>query len=336
MARTISLLKGTASSLITLLVLSGCASNANPADPSSFPTKDLEVIVPFSAGGGSDAYARQIATKMGEELGVDVAVQNVPGAASLLGLRQAMSAEPDGHTLTTFNPPSSPLSQVMAGEQAGVDLGEASIIGGFGANAFTVFTHPNSGINSYEELVEMYAAGEVDSIAGAARGGVDEAIAHMLKLNSELNWGTYIAYEAGPEVLASVIREEAPVGITSDTAIAQSVTTGTAVPLAVIPEEGSPLLPDVPTLADMGYDGIEPLGANTRVIAAPPGLPDEIQTALTEALEAAVNHEDTQEWAETTGNPVEFLDEESASEIVQNSLEMLQEEYTTLEPLMGS
>lgn len=101
----------------------GCSvGGGSQGGSGSCPQRDITWIVPFSAGGGTDVYARQMAPLMGEELGVNIEVRNEPGAGSLLGIREAANAQPNGYTITNFNPPSSTVTQLAEGEDAGVDL----------------------------------------------------------------------------------------------------------------------------------------------------------------------------------------------------------------------
>ncbi len=108
------------------------------ADAEDYPELNITWIMPSEAGGGPDTYARQIALVLGDELGVNVEVRNVPGAGGLLGIRQVAEEGPDCYTITNFNPPSSTIAQLAEGEGAGVDLRNLDHIDGIGSTSYVV------------------------------------------------------------------------------------------------------------------------------------------------------------------------------------------------------
>lgn len=325
---------------VSLTLVAACTSgssgggDADAGAAEDFPSQNIDFVVPFAPGGGSDQYARQIGAQMAEILGTDIAVRNVPGAASLLGLREAMNAEPDGHTITTFNPPSSPVAQIAAGEEAGVDLQEASMIGGWGSSSYVVFAHPSVPADDLEQLLALYESGELTTLGGQGRGGPVELLAELMKTEYDWNWQEYVAYDGGGEVLTAVLRNEVPVAITTDSTIIEQVEAGELKVLAALTEERSTSLPDAPTAVEQGFADVSVVGGITRLVAAPPGLPDSIREMLTNALQEAIESDATQEWAENTGNAVEFMSAEEAEESVQASFE-IEESIPNLLDIIG-
>jgi tripartite-type tricarboxylate transporter receptor subunit TctC len=298
------------------------AADTDEKAAAEYPTRDITFVVPFGPGGGSDEYARQIGSQMAEILGTDLAVRNVPGAASLLGLREAMNAEPDGHTITTFNPPSSPVAQIAAGADAGVDLREATMIGGWGSSSYVVFAHPSVEADNLEDLIALYDSGALSTLGGQGRGGPVELLAELMKSEHEWNWKEYVAYDGGGEVLAAVLRNEVPVAITTDSTIVEQVKAGELKAIAALTQERSNALPDTPTAVEQGFADVSTVGGITRLVAAPPGLPEDIRKALTDALQEAIESDSTRQWAESTGNAVEFMSAEEATAVVQRSFEI--------------
>lgn len=82
-------------------LLAGCTGDSG----GSYPSEDMHYIVPFSQGGGTDTYARKVVPEIGNELDVSVAIENVPGAASLKGTGELLKSKSDGYTFGGFNPP---------------------------------------------------------------------------------------------------------------------------------------------------------------------------------------------------------------------------------------
>jgi tripartite-type tricarboxylate transporter receptor subunit TctC len=105
--------------------------------------RTINVIVPVAAGGGSDTYARAILPVMANCLGTNVAVRNVPGDGHLLGIGQTYRANPDGHTITVFNLPAIPITQLARGDGAQVDIRDMTYIGTYGSSTLVLYAHPD-------------------------------------------------------------------------------------------------------------------------------------------------------------------------------------------------
>src|SRR2546423_4201395 len=85
------------------LAIAALAAPAMPALAQKYPTKPVQIIVPFAPGGGSDFIARFTAQRLTAALGWQVIVENRPGAGGLLGIESGVKADPDGYTLTLIN-----------------------------------------------------------------------------------------------------------------------------------------------------------------------------------------------------------------------------------------
>jgi tripartite-type tricarboxylate transporter receptor subunit TctC len=80
--------------------LAGCVGGLGGGGGGEYPSNPIEVIVPYSAGGGSDTYARQFAEQLTDILGVEFQVSNITGAGAMNGQREMTTADPDGYTLS--------------------------------------------------------------------------------------------------------------------------------------------------------------------------------------------------------------------------------------------
>lgn len=326
--------------LATLLVFvaiiaASCGGTGGEGGGEDFPERNITWIVPFAAGGGTDTYARQIAPIMAEELGVEVAIRNVEGAASLRGLQQAAQAEPDGYTITSFNPPSSTISQLAEGEDAGVDLRDFTYLGIIGSTSYVAFAGAGFPADDLETAIDLYNSGEASVLAGQGRGGPVELLAVLMKNRYEWGWERYVGYDGGGDVVAAVLRGEAPVGIATTTAAQSNIESGDLKPLAVLQNTQSSVLPEAEPAVEQGLPDLDFAARLVRVVAAPPDMPEERQQKLEDALRAAVTAERTQEWSEETGNPVEWGDSEAAREATEESFRV-QEEVPNIQEIIGS
>lgn len=320
-----------------ILGSAGCGVGSPGSNSSSedYPERDITWIVPFSAGGGTDVYARQVAPLLGDELGVNVEVRNEPGAGSILGLREVANAEPDGYTITNFNPPSSTIAQLAEGDNVDFDLRDLTHFGSIGATSYVVFTRSDFEGDDLESAIELYGNGELTVLAGQERGGPVELLAELMKNRYDWDWQEYVGYEGGGDVTAAILRNEVPVGIASDTATLSGVDAGDLKIIATTQNTRSPLFPDIPTAVQQGYEDLDFVARLTRVVAGPPEVPQPIQQRLAQAIEAVITSERTRQWSEDTGNPVSWGDPQQALEATETSFQ-IEEEIPNLQELIGA
>jgi tripartite-type tricarboxylate transporter receptor subunit TctC len=246
---------------------------------------------------------------------------------------ETFRADPDGCTLTTYNPPSITIAQLARGEDAPVDIREASYVGQWGTASLTLYGHVDSPGDTLEEVVELYQSGELTLYGAQDRAGPTELIGHLLRDMYGMEWQELVAYDGGGDLNAAILRQEVPYGVTTDTSIQDLVDSGQAKVIAVLTDEPSSILPDAPTAVDQGFESLDFIASFTRLVAATPGTPEPQRQALEDALREALEDPEIQEWAEETGNPVSFADGETAQQVVENSFR-IEEEIPDLAELL--
>lgn len=311
-----------AASAAAMTGLAGCSGGGD----GEYPDGDITYIIPFSEGGGTDTYARQFISHMADELGTNIAIENVPGAASLRGTGQLYNADPDGYTIGGFNPPSTPVSAMV--NPPDYELTDLEGIGTYARTPFVVVANPDYEIESFEDMISRYAEGELEIFSGKERGGVDHVLALLMKGNDsyDLQWDRYVGYDGTGPAVQATISDEVPVSIATDTGAAGAAEDDRIDVLACLSSQGSEVFPDVPSTTDLGYDNIDFLGQLVRGVFAPEGTSEDHIEVLTEALEAALQTDEVQSWSEETGNVVEYGGPESASNAVSDAFEQIPEQ----------
>lgn len=281
----------------------------------------IDFVVPVAAGGGSDLYTRTIYGNVASQiLDIPVQVRNVPGDAQMLGVGEVFRADPDGCTMTTYNPPSITISQISRGEDAPIDIRDAAYVGGWGSASLTLFGHVDSPGEDFAEVMELYQSGELSTYGAQDRAGPTELLGHILRDNYGMEWEELVAYDGGGDLAAAVLRQEVPYGITTDTSIQDQVANGEFKVIAVLTDEPSTILEGAPTLIEQGdYESLDYIAAFTRLVATVPDTPEPQRQALELALQEAIESEEIQSWAEESGNPVRYIPGDRAAEIVENS-----------------
>lgn len=312
---------GIASVLMT--GLAGCSGSLGGGDGGGggdeYPSEDLRYIIPFSEGGGTDTFARQMIPVMGEELGTNIAIENIPGSASLRGTGELYHADPDGYTFGGFNPPSTPVSAMV--NPPDFEMQELKGVGAYARTPFVIVANPEYNIESFEDIVNRYESGELEVFSGKQKGGVDHVLALLMRDNEDynLNWQRYVGYDGSGPAVQATVSGEVPVAISTDTAAQGAAEDGRVDTIVALSSEGSGVFPDIPSVVDEGYPNIDYLGQLRRCMYVPPETSDDHIQTLTEALEATLENEELQQWAEDTGNVLEYGGPDVAESAVQDA-----------------
>jgi len=286
------------------------------------PGSTVEYIVPFSEGGGTDTYARQIMGQVGEILDINVRITNVPGGASLRGTAQIANAEPDGYTMGGFNPPSTPLSYLVF--ESDFDLTQVEGVCTYATTPYTIIANADLDVESMSDLIEGYNSGDFEAIGGCqAQGGLNHVSALVMQDTFDFNWTNYVGYDGCAPAGQAVASGEIPATIGSDLAIEGVVNSGRANVVSVLMSQGSTVFPDAPSLTDEGYENIDYIGGLNRAMWMPPGTDRERIDIMAAAIEEAIASDELQQWSEESGNGLTFGGPDAANSLLQNSLEQI-------------
>lgn len=308
-------------SAAAVMGLAGCLGGGG----GEYPSEDLRYIIPFSEGGGTDTYARQLIPEMSNELDAEIAIENVSGAASLRGTGELHTADNDGYTFGGFNPPSTPISYMVNPQDW--DITELTGVGVYARTPFVIIANPEHGIEGFEDMLGRYADGELEIFSGKERGGVDHVISLLMQDNQEYDfqWGRYVGYDGSGPAVQATISNEVPVAISTDTAAAGAVEDGRVDTVTCLSSQGTSVFPDLDNVTDHGYPNIDFVGQLSRCMYAPPGTDEEHINTLADALEVGLETDTMQEWSEETGNVIEFGGPENADAALQDAMEQVPE-----------
>lgn len=296
-------LTGTAS-----VALSGCLDDTDTEG--EFPNDDFNVIIPFGQGGGTDMTTRAVWDTITDLLGVSPQYENVPGAAGMQGTSQIYQAQDNGYTVGPLNSPF--VTQILL-QEPGFTLDEFRHIGIYASEAWVFVTNPELDIDGFDELVESYQDGELETIGAQQPGAPNHILAEVLKNNPEFDmaWNNHIAYDGSGPIIEAVASGEVPAGIVTETAAeGASDMVDTLVSLS---SEGSSVFGDLPAYTDYGFpQEIDFMGEFNRSFIAPPETSDDRVNVLNNALQEALEDEELQEIGENAGMELEYLGGEDA------------------------
>jgi len=262
--------------LLTAAVL--VAALATGALAQSYPSKPIRMIAPYPPGGATDILARLIAQGLTESLGQPVIVENKAGANGQIGHDFVAKAAPDGYTLVLGNSAVLAVSVSMYDKLPFDPLKDYAPIT-LAAQGPLVF-EINAAIpaNSMQEFLAWakQRGGKVNAgLAGV--GAMHHLVTEMVKLQAGVQW-TNVPYKGSAPMVLDLVGGQVDVGVDNIPSSLQLIRTGKLRALAVTSEQRTPLLPDVPTMAQAGVPGV--VAAAWHGVLAPAGTPPEIVNRL--------------------------------------------------------
>jgi tripartite-type tricarboxylate transporter receptor subunit TctC len=291
------------------------------ANGETYPTRQIELIIPLAAGGGTDIFCRQISTALYKIIGVPVVVNNVTGSSGMRGIGTALNARPDGYTLIAFNPPSQPLAQMLT--NPGFDMRALTPISYYAYDAVTLYAHPSVPYNTFPELVEAYKSGRMSVMGATAVGSLDEIGARLLRDKAGLDYKSTVTYAGSGDLIAALLRKEVDIGVAPAGAGLNQVADGDLKAIMVLTAKRFPALPNVPSYGqDYGHESIDAVVQQNRIIAGPPGLPEDIRKYLEDAIAKALKDPELVAWATEQGLPILGEDGAAARAVLDNAFEI--------------
>jgi len=269
--------------LLTIVALT-CA--AVPAAAQSYPQKPVRMIMPVSAGSGSDVIGRIIATGMSEHFGQQVVVDNRAGAAGNIGAEAAARAAADGYNVL-FAFVGLAANAVLYENLRYDVLRDFAPVTLLGSSAAIVVVHPSLPVKSIAELVKLakQKPGAINYASGGA-GTPTYIGAELFKRQAGIDL-LHIPYRAGGEALTSVIAGETGVYFAPLASTLPYLQQGRLRALAVTSTRRLGLLPQYPTVAELGYPDYE--SGFWHGLLVPAKTPREIITTLRNAAVQVLN-----------------------------------------------
>ena len=290
-------------SRLSLVVLALCSAAWGCAAPdavaqSAYPSRNIQIIVPYTAGGSIDIMARAVGQRLAETWGRNVIIDNRPGASGMIGTEIATKAEPDGHTLLAHT--SSYPATASVREKLPFDPARAIVPVAMIARApMLLALHPSVPAKSVKELVALAKKnpGNLNYASSGAGGnnhfsGALFAAAAGIKL-------THIPYKGIAPAVTALASGEVEIVIASAAALMPQVKAGRVRAIAVTSADPSPLLLGLPAIAQSGVPGY------TYVLwwgmFAPAGMPGDRINAVNNAVNKILASADMKKFLDNEG-----------------------------------
>ena len=270
----------------TLLVAFATGVVLTHAAAQEFPNKPVRIIVPFAPGGNVDITARTIATPLGELLGQQVIVENRPGGGGMVATAQVIKGAADGYTLVLGSSSTISVAPAVTKNPPYDPTRDLAVVGPIQAVPIVLSASSRNNITSYREFVAQARArpGRL-SVASAGTGTSNHLALELLMKQTGLKL-IHVPYKGSGPALVDLVGGQVETMMDQLTASMAHIKEGRVRALAVTTRKRSALLPDVPSLAELGqadYDVSTFTG-----LFAPAGTPrpalDKLAAALARVL----------------------------------------------------
>jgi tripartite-type tricarboxylate transporter receptor subunit TctC len=265
------------------LMLAGAAL---PAHAQSYPNRPIRLVVPFPAGGGTDFFARTVSTKMAEQMGQVIVVDNKPGAGSMIGAQAAATAPADGYTLLLGDMSTLAVNPSLYKKMpydVQKDFTPISLTARF---AMLLVANPEKvRANSARELVQQLKAAPGMNYATVSAGTAHHLAMELFKQQAGVSLDA-VHYKGAAPAIQDLVGGQVPVMFLDLAAGGPQIKAGRLKVLGVASTKPITALPDVPTIASTGVPGFE-AGA-WQALVAPAGTPKDVIARLNAEFAKAV------------------------------------------------
>lgn len=259
-------------------IAGGIAAQAtSTSSGQAYPVKPLRMIVPFPPGAATDLVGRYVALKLGETFGQQVVVDNRGGANGTLGLDLAAKAAPDGHTLVIGQ--TGNLSISVSLTKVGYDtLRDFAPITLVVASPHVIATHPALPVRSVKDLVALARSkpGELN-YASTGAGSAGHLGVELFKKMTRIDLA-HVPYKGAVQGFTDLVAGHVAIIFTSVLSTQTFARSGRVRMLAVASAQRSPSAPDIPTIAESGFPGVEV--TSWWGVLGPAAMPKEIVARL--------------------------------------------------------
>lgn len=266
------------------LLLTGCGGGQSEG-AESYPNKPIELIVPWSAGGDTDAIFRMIGEGLNEELGTNVVIKNVPGGGGSVGAQQAMAADSDGYTLLAGHD-SIAISKISGGTDFGYfDFEPISLMT---SSYDYVATGKDSPWDDMDDMIKDAKEKPGEISYGASIGSTSQLEPALIQVVANVEFNI-VGQKDTAERMQAVVGGHVDLGGVSVVAAKEYLDADKMKLLGYMAPERDDALPDVPTLKEQGIDAES---ATNRGLFAPKGTSEEIIEKVDSALAKVAEDEE--------------------------------------------
>ena len=264
---------------------------------SAYPSKPIRMVVGFPPGGGMDLSARLYSAKLQEALNTPMVVENRPGGTGILAGEHVAKSAPDGYTLLVGASGQMTINPLLIAQHPYDPVRDFAAITTLAQFPMVIAVNPSFAAKSLAELISL-AKSQPGRLNYSHGGATHQVAAEMFNQAVGIDMRN-IPYKGGAPAVNAAVAGDVPIVIVDSAAANAQIRAGRLRVLAVTSAQRTPLVPDVPTVAESGVPGYEI--AVWAGLFAPAGTPSAIVSRLYEETSRAMNAPDTRERLKNIG-----------------------------------
>ena len=252
--------------------------NTFAATAQPYPNKPVRLLVPFAPGGPNDVLGRVLAQKIGEQLAQQVVIDNRSGAGGIVGSEITARSVPDGYTLLFCGTACLAINPSLHKKLPYDPVKDFAPVSLVGTAPSLLVVHPSLPVKTLKDLIDLAKSkpGQLD-YASAGIGTPPHLSVALLKSRAGIDM-VHVPYNGALRIMADLVAGHVKVYISGISLVLPFVKDGRLRAIAVTSAKRSPVMPDVPTMAESGLPGFEV--SNWYAIVAPASTPHAIVTRL--------------------------------------------------------
>lgn len=289
--------------IFQMFTLCGIILSSNPAGAqASYPNKAINLVVPYGAGGSADSRSRQLAQKMSVILKQPIVIDNKPGAGGNIGTEFVARSTPDGYTIGMGNFAPLAVNKTLFGNlryDPETDLVPIILIE---KGPLILAVNPNSQYKTIQDIVTAAKAkpGTLTFSSGGI-GGSHQLSAELFMQNAGIQM-IHVPYKSGSAALTDLMAGNVDMMFDQMYSAVPSIKADKLRAIAITSKKRSPLFPNLPSFAELGYPKVEVL--NWQGFIAPAGTPKSIIEKLNKAANEALKDPQLRELMLSQGNEI--------------------------------
>jgi tripartite-type tricarboxylate transporter receptor subunit TctC len=255
-----------------------------------YPARAVKFIVPFPPGGGVDIVARTLGEKLSPRLGQPVVIDNKPGAGTTIGTDAAVKSAPDGYTFLVSGIGSQAIVHLMYAKLSFDIRRDLAPVSRVGYGTIVLVVPQASPARTVQELVAIARSkpGQL-TFGSSGTGAIIHLTTEMFRQAAAIEL-THVPYKGTTQILPDLLAGRVDMALDSVPAYLPHLESGKLRALAVASARRSPLLPQLPTMAEAGYPGV--VSATDYAVYAPAGTPNEIVARLNREINTVLQLDD--------------------------------------------
>lgn len=282
-----------------LLATTSAAAFALPASAADFPAEPIRIVIGFAAGGSTDTNTRALANAAEQVCDADIVISNQPGGSGVVALETVRNSEADGYTVATTPTEISALKHLGLSDVTHEDF---QGVMRFILDPHGFFVRSGSEYTSIEDVISAAKDGTKIRIATSGPASpyavTFQDVARATDVSGQF---VNIPYQGDALAIPAALSGEVDLIVTNASNVVGQVESGDLVPLGVATDQRIDVMPDAPTLTELG---IEVTGGSIYGLAVPQGTPEDRVAALNDCFKKAFESESFQSFIGKTGvNP---------------------------------